>query len=185
MRKRVRNILFPLALGIFHHAASSMEVVADCQLGKDGRHRVQLTRDHRIGSTAIYYLSQGGNAPQRIYEGEENQSRGDSVKAVCAGTQERVLVISGEFSSNYLQGVALRYNTRAQKTERIDFAERYRPLAVYLSSAAMLVLIPNTGRNESPKRYIIYGYVSGEAGTSGRTYSDRLPGPAFKRIAVN
>jgi hypothetical protein len=89
-------------------------------------------RDRPIGSTALYYLSYDGSTPQRIYEGEEEQARGDSVETACAGTRERVLVISGEFGSNYVQGVALRYNTRAQRNERIDFAERYRPSAVYL-----------------------------------------------------
>jgi hypothetical protein len=47
-----------------------------------------------------------------------------------------------------------------------------------------MVLIPNPGRNESARRYIIYRYAAGKGGISEQTYSDRLPGPTFKRIAV-
>jgi hypothetical protein len=161
-----------------------MEVVANCPLGKDGGHKTQLLRDHPVDTTAIYYVSEGGGMPRRIYPGEDDQSRGDSVQAVCAGAHERVLVVSGEFSSNYLQGVVIRYNTQAQRIERVDFAERNRPSAVYLSSSGTLVLIPNTGRNESSKRYIIYRYASGKDGISEPTYTDRLPGSALTRISI-
>jgi hypothetical protein len=184
MNVRIKAVVLSLALGVFHHAAYSMEVVAECRLGEGGTRKVQLLRDYPIGTTAIYYLGEDGGTTQHIYRGEDRRSRGDSVQAACAGTKERVLVVSGEFSSNYLQGVAIRYNTRARRIERVDFAERYRPSAVYLSSAGMLVLISNRGRNESSKRYIIYRYSPRKDEQSEPTYSDRLPSRTLTRVEI-
>ncbi|QYD69044.1 hypothetical protein KZJ38_01185 [Paraburkholderia edwinii] len=179
-----KTIPFATVFALFHYPAHGLEVVTICPLGNDGSHELRLLRDHSIDSSAIYCVSEDSRAPTRIYPGEENQSRGDSAQALCIGKKERVLLVTGEFGSNYLQGVAIRYNTQAQRTERIDFAERERPSAVDLSSRGMLVVIPNTGRNESSRRYVIYRYVRGEGTHSEQTYSDRLPGAALTRIAV-
>ena len=110
----------------------------------------------------------------RLYQGDEDQSRGEDIQIACVGTKERAFVISGEFTSNYLQGAAVRYNTKAKRWERVDFAERTRPAAVYFDAKGMAVLIPNSMRNESSKRYIIYRYEGGK-GSGEQTYSDRLP----------
>jgi hypothetical protein len=184
MKISLKAIPFAMVFALSHYPARGLELVTICPLGKGGNHELRLLRDHSIDSSAIYYVSEDGRAPTRIHPGEENQSHGDSVQALCIGKMERVLLVTGEFSSNYLQGVAIRYNTEAQRIERIDFAERERPTAMDLSSRGMLVVVPNTGRNESPKRYIIYRYVRGNAATAEQTYSDRLPGSALTRIEV-
>jgi hypothetical protein len=162
-------------------AALGMEAVTTCALDSNRGHTLSLLRDHPIGTTAVYYISKDGTAPARIYSGEEDQSRGDEVQVACVGSSERALVISGEFASNYLQGIAIRYNTRAKRWERIDFAERTRPASVYLDVKGIAVLIPNAGRNESPERYIIYRYDA-RTGKAEQTYSDRLPRSRGTRI---
>lgn len=162
-------------------SAIGMEVVTRCTPGSDGRHSLVLLRDHSIQRTAVYYLSKDGAPPTRLYPGDEDQSRGDEVEVACVGSKERALVVSGEFTSNYLKGVAIRYNTRAQRWERVDFAERTRPTTVYLDAKGLAVLIPNTGRNESPARYIIYRYDA-STGRAEQSYSNRLPGSHGTRI---
>lgn len=150
------------------------ELIATCALGVDRNHTLALLRDHPIDRTAVYYLSKDGATPVRLYEGDEDQSRGEDVEIACVGDKERALVISGEFTSNYLQGVAFRYNTNARRWERINFAERSRPTTVYFDAAGMTVLIPNGTRNESGQRYILYRQEDG-TGRSEQTYSDRRP----------
>lgn len=156
------------------HSAIGMEAVTSCTLGSDRSHTLALLRDHPIDSTAVYYLSKDGATPVRLYQGDEDQSRGEDIQVACVGTKERAFVLSGEFTSNYLQGVAVRYNTKAKRWERVDFAERTRPTAVYFVDKGMAVLIPNSTRSESPERYIIYRYEGGK-GSGEQTYSDRLP----------
>ena len=164
--------------------AFGMEAVMTCTLGSDRSHTIALLRDHPIDSTALYYLSKDGAAPVRLYQGDEDQSRGDDIQIACVGTKEHAFVLSGEFTSNYLQGVAIRYSTHANRWERVEFAERMRPTAVYLSPSRMAVLIPNTERNESSKRYIIYRYSGDKGVNSQQAYSDHLPGPVRNLIRI-
>jgi hypothetical protein len=155
-------------------SAIGMEAVTHCTLGSSEDHTLTLLREHRLDSTAVYYLSEDGAAPARLYPGDEDQSRGDEIQAACVGSKESVFVLSGEFTSNYLQGVAIRYNSKAGRWERVDFAERERPESVYLDAKGITVLIPNSGRNESSKRYILYRYEA-EKNKVEQTYSDRRP----------
>jgi hypothetical protein len=172
-----------VGIGLFcaSQAAIGMEAITHCTLGSDGRHTLALLRDHPIDSTAVYYLSKDGATPVRLYPGDEDQSRGDEVQATCVGSRERAFVLSGEFASDFLQGIAVRFNTMANRWERIDFAERTRPASVYFGSNGLAVLIPNTGRNESPERYIIYRYDA-RAGRAEQTYSNRPPKLRATRI---
>jgi hypothetical protein len=165
-----------LCVGIFvaSHSAFGMESVTSCALGANGGHTLSLLRDNPIGGTAVYYLRKDGAAPVRIYPGEPDQSRGENIQIACVGAKERVFVISGEFASNYLQGVAVRFNAKRRRWQRVEFAERERPTAVYTGSNGLAVLIPNSGKNESPKRYIIYQYDA-RTGKTVQSYSDRLP----------
>jgi len=96
-------------------SAFSMEAVMTCTLGSDRSHTIALLRDHPIDSTTIYYLSKDGDTPVRLYQGDEDQSRGDDIQIACVGTKEHAFVLSGEFTSNYLQGVAIRYNTHVNR----------------------------------------------------------------------
>ncbi len=155
-------------------AAVGMEAVASCALGNKGSHTLTLLRDHPIEHTALYYVSKDGAAPVPLYPGDEDQSRGEDIQAACVGVKERAFVLSGEFTSNYIQGVAIRYNTKAGQWERVDFAERERPASIYMDAKEITVLIPNNGRNESSKRYILYRYEAGK-GEVEQIYSDRRP----------
>jgi hypothetical protein len=171
---KITDLVSLLCLVAASPAAHGMETVAHCTLGRDRGHMVALSRDHAIDTTAVYYLSKDGGAPVRLYPGDADQSRGDDIHAACVGSKERALVVSGEFRSNYLQGVAIRYNDAAKRWEQVSFAERTRPARVYLNAKGLTVLIPNSGRNESSKQYIIYRY-DGHANGAVQTYSDHAP----------
>jgi len=173
---KVAAFIAALCIGCVADSQSAIgrEVVKRCELGSGQSHTLALLRDHPIDSTAVFYLSKGNAAPVLLYAGDEDQSRGDEIQVACIGSKERAFVISGEFTSNYLQGVAIRYNTTAGRWERVDFAERERPAAILLDPKGLVVLIPNRGRNESPERYIIYRYDAG-AGRAKQAYSNHLP----------
>lgn len=165
-------------------SAFGMEAVMTCTLGSDGSHTIALLRDRSIDSTTLYYLSKDGDAPVRLYQGDEDQSRCDDIQFACVGTKEHAFVLSAEFPSNYLQGVAIRYNTHATRWERVDLAERRRPASVYFDAEGLVVLVPHTGRNESVKRYIIYRYDASK-GQAEQTYSGHLPKLRGTRIPAN
>lgn len=155
-------------------ATSGIEAVTSCSLGSQGNHTISLLREHPIDGTAVYYVSKDDAEPVRLYAGEPDQSRGQNIQVACVGAKEHAFVISGEFTSNYLQGVAIRYNAKPGKWERVDFAERERPASIYLDAKGITVLILNNGRNESSKRFILYRYET-DKGTVEQTYSDRRP----------
>ena len=92
-----------------------------------------------------------------IYNGS-NESRGSGIQWQCVsdGKNMNVLVISGEFTSNFLQGVLFYFNSGDGKIERIDFAERNRPRWVSISAQGAQVIFENTG-NESSSKYLSYG----------------------------
>ena len=160
--------------GAILQSAVGMEIVAQCACGKKGEHTLTLLRDHGVGSTFVFYLSRNGAAPTLLYGSDEEQSRGDDIEVGCVGRHERGLVISGMFASNYIKGTALRFNTRGQRWERVDFAERVRPVSLYFRATGLEVLIPNSGRNESPMRYIIYRY-NATIDAARQRYSDSPP----------
>lgn len=172
-----------IGYAVASQSAIGMEVVKRCTLGSNRDHTLALLRDHPMDSTAVYYLSVDGAAPSRLYAGDEDQSRGDEIQTACVGQKEHAFVISGEFTSNYLQGLAVRYNAIAKRWERVEFAERARPTSVYFDADGLVVLVPNATRNESPKRYIIYRYQA-RTGQVEQTYSDRLPKLRAARIPM-
>lgn len=184
----MRLLAFMSVLCVSYNAMSQpafgMDVVATCTLGSDQSHTVVLLRDRPIDSTTTYYLSKDDAAPVRLYQGDEDQSSGNDVQIACVGTKERALLISGEFTSNYLQGVAIRYNANAKRWERVEFAERARPVFLYFDADGVEVLIPNVERNESTKRYIIYRYDASER-RAEQTYSNYLPKLRATRIFWN
>jgi hypothetical protein len=77
-------------------------MVSACDVGAKSRQRVEIIREARLASTYVYYLRQGR---QRVpfFETAE-QSRGESVLVQCVGKSQRVLIVSGEFTANALQG---------------------------------------------------------------------------------
>ncbi|RFU45002.1 hypothetical protein [Paraburkholderia sp. DHOC27] len=164
--------------------APALESVTNCVLGSDRSHKFELLRGHAIDSTAVYFFRQDDAAPVPLYSGDEDQSRGEVIQTACVGTKERIFVMSGEFNSNFIQGVAVRFNNKARRWERIDFAERNRPTAVYLGAQGMKILIPNGMRNESRKRYIIYRFDAAK-GNGEQSYSNRLPDSQSVRIPLS
>ncbi len=148
-----------------------VEKVISCQLGS--KQFATLFRGHRIADTYVYSLQQENNQSLLLYDNED-ESRGMDVKAECVGKDEPLWVVSGEFFSNYFQGLVLRYNANYEQWERINFAERARPVFIYVSNRAMSVVIPNQG-NETDKKYLIYSYVSGKGQTEEITAVNVLP----------
>lgn len=137
-----------------------------------------LFRERGVADTYIYRIQQGNQAPTLLYESEE-ESRGAEVQAQCVGRRAQVLVVSGQFSSNYLQGFSLRFNTTEGAWERINFSERGRPSFVYVSETNMSVVIPNLG-NETDKKYLLYTYVAGIGQAKESAAVDHLPSSGRK-----
>lgn len=162
-------------------SAQNKASVIKCALGRDGSRLVEVLRDHSIADTNVYYLRKDVDAVESIYPGDINESRGASMSFDCAGSPERALIISGEFTSNYVQGMVVRYNSARSEWERIDFAERGRPTQLYLGPAELIVAIPNLG-HETSKTYILYRYISGKGQPSEPSASDALPRSAGKEV---
>ncbi|WP_263140902.1 hypothetical protein [Pseudomonas sp. RIT-PI-AD] len=180
-----------LLLGLlFALPVSASEKVAQCQLGSAEKKQVEVLATHPISDTALYRLVRDGKADY-LYADEdpEEDSRGSSVEIQCAGEDEQVLVLTGEFNSNFLQSVVLRFNSVWGAWERMDFAERAAPEWLYLGQDGMYVVVPNPGRNETPEPYLVYRFDS----TKGQDYqahvnegpqgSDALPErPGYRAI---
>lgn len=89
---------------------------------------------------------------------DSDESRGSEVQWQCVSDQKNanVLVVSGEFTSNFLQGALFYFDSDDGKIERIDFAERNRPRWVKISAKGAQVIFENTG-HESSSKYLSYG----------------------------
>lgn len=161
------SILLPLAA-----SAETLKAVEDCPLGTKPGTRVALLSAQPIADSAIYYLQQQQKLTP-VFESAE-MSRGAAVSIQCAGDKEKALVVSGEFSANYLQGFALRYNSVSHELERIDFAERNRPSWVYLNQSGMALVFQNIG-HESSKQYLVYQYISGKGQAEAAYGTNKMP----------
>lgn len=138
---------FVLALGMFALAASYADtLVTSCQVGSGKT--IQLIKGKEITQdVGVYYLVQNGK--QKPLFGSLSTSTGSVISSRCIGTTRGVLMVAGEFSSNYTQGVVVGYDQGANRIQRLDFAERALPRWVYLNKTSIKVLIPNEG-NEQP-----------------------------------
>jgi hypothetical protein len=161
------SVLLPLSA-----SAENLKVVESCLLGTGPSTQAAVLSDQPIADSAIYYLQQKQELSPVFASAE--MSRGAAMSIQCAGREEKTLVVSGEFSSNYLQGFALRYNSASHELERIDFAERNRPSWVYLNQSGMAVVFQNTG-NESSKKYLVYQYISGKDQAEAAYGTNKLP----------
>ncbi|MDN7879249.1 hypothetical protein [Burkholderia aenigmatica] len=168
------SILFCGLIFLSNVNAQEVARVLRCPLARDGTKSIEILTGHPIAGTYLYYLKRNKESPVPVYSGDEDQSRGEGVKYECAGSAEHVFVISGEFTSNYIQGVAIRYNVYAKEWERIDFSERARPTRIYLGRSGVLVVIPNLG-NETSKKYIIYRYAADSGQTFEPAASNEMP----------
>ncbi|MDP3817236.1 hypothetical protein [Pseudomonas sp.] len=160
-------ILLPLSA-----SAENLKAVENCLLGAGQSAQVAVLSAQPIADSAIYYLQQQQKLTPAFASAE--LSRGAAISIQCSGREEKALVVSGEFSANYLQGFALRYNSASHELERIDFAERNRPSWVYLNQSGMAVVFQNIG-NESSKKYLVYQYISGKGQAEAAYGTNRVP----------
>ena len=161
------SVLLPLSA-----SAESLQAVENCLLGTEPSTQIEVVKAQPIADSAIYYL-QHKQQFNPVFASAE-LSRGAAMSIQCAGREEKALVVSGEFSANYLQGFALRYNSASHELERIDFAERNRPSWVYLNQSGMAVVFQNIG-NESSKKYLVYQYISGKGQAEAAYGTNKLP----------
>lgn len=157
-----------------------IKTVISCKFGLT--QSASILRGHRIANTYVYYL-QNQDVRVMLFDANEDASRGETVIANCLGNKERILVVSGEFPSNYIRGLVLRFNQQTKQWDRIEFAERARPTRVYLSSTQMSVVIPNHG-HETNKKYLIYTYMSSTGRSIEGVASDSLP-PTIGQTVIN
>ena len=153
------KMCFGLTLMFFASLSGASELVSTCDVGAKTRTRVEIVRDSEIGDTHIYYVRQAGGI--KAFFGNPDDSRGSDVHIACAGKKRHALVVSGVFTSNFLQGFVLDQSPATGKIERLDFAEKSRPERLYLGAKKTLIVVPTNGYGETNKKYIMYRHVAG------------------------
>lgn len=155
----MRQISLGISLALFcahiFAAQPQIKAVVSCELAGP-KNTVELLRGSSIVDSYIYKISH--TPKSRFIFDTLEASRGASVQWQCASNQSnmKVLVVSGEFTSNYLQGALFYYDPKTGQIERVDFAERNRPRWVKMSKQGARVIFENTG-NESSHKYLVYG----------------------------
>jgi hypothetical protein len=132
-----------------------------------------IYRSHPMVDTYVYSMSTQDGVKRPIL-GNEEASRGMNVRFECLGRAERVLILSGEFSSNYTQGFVLRYNKKHSRWDRLDFSERERPAHVFVSDGGVSVAMPNSPADAVP-RYVVYSLSSSKGRGVRREITGLLP----------
>lgn len=166
-------LLFCLFVYSFTTAA---ERVTSCDVGGKMNSRVDVIRNSQIADTHVYYLRQDGK--KRPFFGDKDSSRGSSVQIACVGSRARALVVSGEFTANFLQGFVLSRNPITGAVDRLDFAEKSRPAWLYLSPAETTVVIPMHGYGETNKKFVVYRHLVGSTAAPQVVPMDELPAQA-------
>ncbi len=162
-----------LFLMLVGHFAYGSELLLSCNVGTKTTTRVEIFRDSEIGDTHVYYVRHGGET--RAFFDNRSDSRGSGVHSSCVGKKQHVLITSGEFTANFLQGFVLVHNPITGKIERVAFAEKSPPEWVYLGSNETLVVFPTHGYGETNKKYVVYRHVVGATSDHEAAGTDRLP----------
>jgi hypothetical protein len=115
------------------------------------------------------------NGKKQLFFGDKDNSRGASVEIACVGRTSRALVVTGEFTANFLQGFVLSLNPKNGKVERLDFAEKNRPAWLYLSPSETTIVIPTNGYGETNKKFVAYRHSFGSAAEAQAVPMDELP----------
>lgn len=149
--------LFLSCLAMCSNAFAKGQIIMTCPLGNN---RVQLVRSQPIYDTHQYAIRTGNSVPELIF-GDEEHSRGSSVERHCLGHNRRILILSGEFTANALEGIAYFYDYRANQLTSLRFAERTRPRWAYIGSSDLQLVFVNSHR-ESDSKYTIYRYQRGQ-----------------------
>lgn len=107
--------------------------VIDCELAGP-KNTISLLRGSPIVGTYIYEVRATQDV-RFMYE-DADASRGGRVQWQCASDHQdvNVLLVSSEFTSNFLQGALFYFDSGDGRIERIDFAERNRPRWVRISA---------------------------------------------------
>lgn len=166
-------LLFCLSVHTFSAAA---ELVTVCDVGGKINSQVDVVRDSRIADTYVYYLRQNGGV--RPFFGDKDSSRGSSVEVACVGRTARALVVTGEFTANFVQGFVLSRNRKNGGFERLDFAEKNRPVWLYLTSSETTIVIPTRGYGETNKKFVVYRHFVGSTAEPQIAPMDELPAQA-------
>ena len=166
---------------LFAHAMSAAaELVKTCDVGSKPGSRVEAVRDSKVADTYVYYLRQNGST-HPFFENKDS-SRGSSVQIACVGSHARALVVTGEFTANFLQGFVLSRNPVNGMVERLDFAEKNRPVWLYLSASETDVVIPTHGFGETNKKFIVYRHFVGSGAEPQVIPMDELPARADAEV---
>jgi len=153
--------------------SAAAELVKTCDAGSKAGGRVDAVRDSKIADTYVYYLRRNGST--RPFFGDKDSSRGSSVQIACVGSPARALVVTGEFTANFLQGFVLSRNPANGVVERLDFAEKNRPAWLYLSPSETDVVIPTHGHGDTSKKFIVYRHFVGSGAEPQVVPMDELP----------
>ncbi|WPN55493.1 hypothetical protein [Pseudomonas sp. P9_31] len=155
----MKNLLFSVGLATFciqaFAAQPQLNSVINCELAGPN-HTASLLRSSPIEDSYVYKIRH--DKQTRFMYDESTESRGSEVQWQCTSGEQylNALVISGEFTSNFIQGVLFYFDSGDGKIERIDFAERNRPRWIKISGNGPEVIFENTG-NESSHKYLSYG----------------------------
>ena len=154
----MKNFFSVLAV-CFVTNVTAAETVLTCKIGPGPFQRLRVVRDSKIASTHVYYLQQG--KVRTPFFGSRDNSRGSSVHAQCVGKKRRALIVSGEFTANALQGFAIANSPDSDRLERLDFAEKSRPMRVYLAAHEMVIVVATNGLGETNGKYVAYRHIAG------------------------
>lgn len=170
---------------------TAFENVASCELGEDRSQTLRVLRSQPVGNSHVYYIeSQKGLRPLSLFAGGNivkpyealEHSRGSQVRVSCVGEKEKVLLISGEFWSNFINIFTFRYNTPYREWQILYTAQRGEPSLIYLNNDEMRLIIPNPDDTASGK-YNVRSHIIGRGYSryddkGNLMDSDTLPDPA-------
>jgi hypothetical protein len=108
-------------------------------------------------------------------------SQGSDVRVICSGSPERALIVTGEFSSNFIQGIILRYDSKLKALQRLDVAERSPVSKVYFGQNHFSAVVAS-GYRETSKKYLIYKYSTQKEARETPLESDALPSARARQI---
>ncbi|WP_225547552.1 hypothetical protein [Chromobacterium violaceum] len=127
--------------------SANAETVQSCRLS--AQNTITISRDKKIADTYLYFIESNHNKRELIFSTEE-ESRGSDVQVVCAGKKQKAVIVAGEFTSNYIKGLAI------NEHGRIDFAEKIRPAIAYTKASEMMVIFRTDKKWDSSKTYTVY-----------------------------
>lgn len=153
------NSILLFCLVVLTNSIYASEIVKTCLLNSASKTTVELRRDSKIDDSFIYYWRKNDEGQNFLFE-DKDLSRGSEVRSYCVISELRALIISGEFSSNYLQGIVFTYNFKTHNIDKFRFAEKSRPEWIYLSKKMTLLIFSTRSHGETNKKYLIYKQIN-------------------------